>query len=428
MSSAPPGTPPGSAHSGMPGMLGLLGPGTLANPYAMYEMLHGMGSIVFMPGLFHIGAWIVGSHSACSQILRGRGFGKEGQKVLAPEILARLPQEAVELAERRRNSMLFRDPPDHTRLRGLVNQAFTPRTVERLRPHIAEIADQLIDAMVAEGKGGADLIADFAFPLPIIVIAELLGVPPADRDQFKAWSTELTHGLRPDVTTEQIQNATRAIQAMDKYLEAVIDERRRAPRADLISELVAAQSEGDKLTMAELTTTCRLILTAGHETTVNLIGNGMLALLSNPAARTELAASAAAGSDEALLHNAVEELLRYDSPVQMTMRFCYQDTALGSHTIKRGDVVITVLGAANRDPAQYPEPGRLDLRRENAHTHLSFGQGIHYCLGASLARLEGALAVSALLRRLPRLALTEQPLTWRSNPVLRGLTTLPVTF
>ena len=417
---------PAAAHGGMTGMLGLLGPGTLANPYPMYEMLHGAGSIVFMPGLFHIGAWIVGSHSACSQILRGRGFGKEGQKVLAPEILARLPQEAVELAERRRNSMLFRDPPDHTRLRGLVNQAFTPRTVERLRPHIAEIAEQLIDAMVEKerekGPGSADLITDFAFPLPIIVIAELLGVPPADRDQFKAWSTELTHGLRPDVTSEQIQSATRAIQAMDKYLEAVIEDRRRTPRADLISELVAAQSEGDKLTMAELTTTCRLILTAGHETTVNLIGNGMLALLSNPAARTELA------GDAALLPGAVEELLRYDSPVQMTMRFCYQDTALGSHAIKRGDVLITVLGAANRDPAQYPEPGRLDLRRENAHTHLSFGQGIHYCLGASLARLEGALAVSALLRRLPGLALTGQPLTWRSNPVLRGLTALPVTL
>jgi hypothetical protein len=413
---------PEAARSDVAGVLGLLGPGTLANPYPMYEMLHGAGSTVFMPGLFQIGAWVIGSHSACSQILRSKSFGKEGHKVLLPEVLARLPQEAVELAERRRNSMLFRDPPDHTRLRGLVSQAFTPRIVERLRPHIAEIAEQLIDAMESRGTGRADLIADFGFPLPIIVIAELLGVPPADRDQFKAWSTELTHGLRPDVTPALIQSATRAVQAMDTYLEAVIEERRRAPRADLISELVSAQSEGDKLTMAELTTTCRLILTAGHETTVNLIGNGMLALLQNPAARAELAA------EPTLLPNAVEELLRYDSPVQMTMRFSYQDTPVGSHTIKRGDVVITVLGAANRDPAQFPEPNRLDLRRENAHTHLSFGQGIHYCLGASLARLEGALALSALLRRLPRLALAEQPLSWRSNPVLRGLTSLPVTL
>ena len=409
---------PATQHGGMTGMLGMLGPGTLANPYAFYEMLHGMGSIVFLPNLFHIGAWIVGSHSACSQILRSKHFGKEGQKVLAPEVLAKLPQEAVELAERRRNSMLFRDPPDHTRLRGLVSQAFTPRTVERLRPHIAEIAERLIDAMVE--KGSADLITDFAFPLPIIVIAELLGVPPADRAQFKAWSTDLTHGLRPDVTPAEIQTATRAIQAMDSYLEAVIEERRKQPRADLISELVQAQSEGDKLTMAELTTTCRLLLTAGHETTVNLIGNGMLALLADPAARAELAA------DPALLPGAVEELLRYDSPVQLTMRFSYQDTALGGHTLKRGDVVITVLGAANRDPAQFPDPNRLDLRRENAHTHLSFGQGIHYCLGAALARLEGQVVINSLVQRFGAMEIVTDPVTYREHFVLRGLKELQV--
>jgi hypothetical protein len=409
-------------------MLGMLGPQLLADPYRFYERLHGMGSVIFVPGLFGIGAWVVGSYGSCQLVLRGKSFGKEGAKVVPAEVLARIPQESVELAERRRNSMLFRDPPDHTRLRSLVNQAFTPRTIEQLRPHIAEIADQLIDAMTgtrdgaAGGQGSADLIGEFAFPLPITVIAELLGVPPADRDRFKAWSTALAGGLHPAATPEDIRRAGQAAAAIDAYVLTVVEERRREPRPDLISALVQVQSEGDKLSEAELAATCRLILTAGHETTVNLIGNGMRALLLHPEAREALT------KEPALLPSAIEELLRYDSPVQMTVRFCYQDTALGPHHIKRGDLVITLLGAANRDPAQFPDPDRLDLRRENAHTHLSFGLGIHYCLGASLARVEGELALSALLRRLPSLSLTKEPLIYRDNLVLRGLKSLPVAF
>jgi cytochrome P450 len=287
--------------------------------------------------------------------------------------------------------------------------------VERLRPHIAAIADQLLDA----AGPSFDLIRDFAFPLPIIVISELLGVPPADRDRFKAWSTDITRGLEPQPTAEDLTAVARAIDALDAYMSEVIEERRRAPRADLISDLVQAHEEGDRLSMRELLATCRLILTAGHETTVNLIGNGFLALLRHPDQRAALAA------DPSLLPGAIEETLRYDSPVQMTLRFAMEDMQLGKHAVKTGDLVLVLVGAANRDPDVFADPDRLDVGRTNAHQHLSFGAGIHYCLGASLARLEGELAIGALLRRRSDLTLSGTP-THRRNVVLRGLVTFPV--
>jgi pimeloyl-[acyl-carrier protein] synthase len=397
-----------------------LGPQFLIDPYPFYEALRGADPVLWRPDLFGLGAWLVTSHAACSAALRSKQFGKEGNRVLPPEKLANIPQESTEVIERRKGNMLFRDPPDHTRLRGLVNQAFTPRTVEGLRPHIAEIAEHLLSAVQA--RGHADLIRDFAFPLPIIVIAELLGVSPADRDQFKAWSTDLTQGINLGASMEDLTRTGRAVTALSEYLTQVIEDRRRAPRADLISELVRVQDAGDRLSTDELLGTCRVILTAGHETTVNLISNGTLALLRHP---DQLAALAA---DPSLMENAVEELLRYDSPVQITMRFAMEDAPLGAHTARRGDLVILLLGAANRDPEHFPDPARLDLGRENAHSHLSFGGGIHYCLGASLARLEGELALGALLRRMPKLSLAPGEVTWRSHMVLRGPKALPVTF
>lgn len=328
-------------------------------------------------------------------------------------MLARIPQEASNLAERRKHSLLFRDPPAHTRLRGLVNLAFTPRTVERLRPHIAAIADELLDRALEHAPAAFDLIRDVAFPLPIIVISELLGVPPEDRERFKAWSTDLTRGLEPSATADDLELVTRAIDDLDGYMRAVIEERRRDPRHDLVSELVRAHEADDALSMEELLATCRLILTAGHETTVNLIGNGALALLRH-------------GDPRAPITDAtIEELLRFDSPVQMTMRFAFEDTEVGRHTIKAGDLVILVLGAGNRDPDVFAEPDRLDPARANADKHLSFGAGIHYCLGASLARLEGALALGALFRRRPDLAIAGD-LSWRRSLVLRGLARFPV--
>ena len=393
----------------------LMTPERLADPYPLYAQLRALDPVFRAPGAFGVGAWIVTGHALCSQLLRSKQMSKEGDRVVAPEVLAQIPQEGAELAARRKDSMLFRDPPAHTRLRGLVNQAFTPRTVERLRPHIAEIAEQLLDA----AGPSFDLIRELAFPLPIIVISELLGVPPADRDQFKAWSTDVTRGLEPSPTADDLAAVTRALDALDQYLSGVIEERRRAPRADLISDLVEVHEAGDRLSMGELLATCRLILTAGHETTVNLIGNGVLALLRNPEQRAALTA------DPSLLGGAVEEMLRYDSPVQMTLRFALEDTPLGRHTVKRGDLVVILVGAGNRDPEVFADPDRFDACRPNAHQHLSFGAGIHYCLGAPLARLEGEIAIGALLRRRPALALADTP-THRRNVVLRGLVSLPV--
>ena len=403
-----------------------MGPEFLADPYPAYERLRALDPVLWVPGIFGIGAWVVTEHATCNAVLRDKRFGKQANKVLPPEAIALIPQEAAAIVERRKHSMLFRDPPDHTRLRGLVNQAFTPRTVEQLRPHIAEIAGQLVDALEGKlraGDGSVDLIRELAFPLPIIVIAELLGVPPEDRDRFKQWSTVLTQGLNPGAGADVFKRVGAAARELDDYLAVVIDARRREPRADLISELVRVHEGTDRLSIDELTATCRLILTAGHETTVNLIGNGTLALLRNEAQRDLLA------GDPSLLQGAVEEMLRFDSPVQMTSRFAYEDCHIGGKDVPRGAMMLLLLGAANRDPGVFPEPQRFDVRRENAHANIAFGAGIHYCLGAPLARVEGEVAFAALLSRLPRLALAggAPPLEWRENVVLRGLRALHVT-
>ena len=396
-------------------------PEILADPYVFYRALHAADPVLAAPGAFGLDAWMVTDHAVCSSVLREqKRYIKEGEQLLPPEKLQRIPAATGELSERRRANMLFRDPPAHTRLRGLVQKAFTPRTIERLRPHIAEIAESLVAAVAARGR--MDLIREFAFPLPIIVIAELLGVPAADRDRFKAWSTDMTLGLQLAPSDLELARTKKAVDALDAYMRGVIEERRAEPRNDLISELVRVQEAGDRLSMEELLATCRLLLTAGHETTVNLIGNGMLALLRHPDARATLAA------DQARLPNAVEELLRWDSPVQMTMRFAVDEGPLGRHTHKRGDLVVLLLGAANRDPAHFDEPDRLDLARGNAQSHLAFGGGIHYCLGAALARLEGEIAIGTLLRRLQSLALADEPIVWRKHFVLRGLQHLHVTF
>jgi len=399
-----------------PPLLAMMSPELLSNPYPMTAKLRAVSPVLRTSALFGLDGFLVTSHAGCSAVLRSKHFGKEGQRVLPPDKLAMIPQEGVELAEKRRHSMLFADPPNHTRLRGLVSQAFTPRTVERLRPRIAAITEELLDAVGDD----FDLIREVAFPLPIVVIAELLGVPSEDKEQFKAWSTILTRGLDPGATPDELGPIVGALNELDAYLTGVIEERRRAPRQDLISDLVRAQEAGDQLSMPELLATCRVILTAGHETTVNLIGNGMLALLNHPGERDRLIA------DPSLMPGAVEELLRYDSPVQMTLRFTFEETVIGGQTAKPGDLVVALLGAANRDPEVFADPDRLDVTRKNASQHLSLGGGIHYCLGAALARLEGEIAIGAILRRRPNLALDGTPLTWRRNVVLRGVTSLPV--
>jgi len=269
-----------------------------------------------------------------------------------------------------------------------------------------------------------DLIEDLAYPLPVTVICEMLGVPTADRDVFKQWSSDIARSLDAAILpadSEAIPRGRDARAALSEYLSSLIATRRKNPRADLLSALIAAEEEGNKLTEGELLSTCMLLLIAGHETTVNLIGNGVLSLLQHPDQMRVLR------EDPALTQTAVEELLRFDAPVQRTGRLTNTDVEIGGRQIAKGSTVVAVIGAANRDPAHFADPDRLNVaRRENRH--IAFGFGIHFCLGAPLARVEGQIAIGTLMRRMPDLALTSQTPEWRESSLLRGLKTLPVTF
>jgi cytochrome P450 len=312
-------------------------------------------------------------------------------------------------------SMLSTDPPDHTRLRRLVSRVFTTRRVELLRPRVQEIADALLDAMA--GADTVDLVGDYAFPLPVSVICELLGVPVEDRDRFRRWSTDL---LVTPVDEESVRTSMEARRSLFGYLRELVDRKRAAPGDDLLSALVEAEGE-QRLTDEEVVAMGVLLLVAGHETTVNLIGTGVLLLLRNP---DQLAALLA---DPALLPSAIEEFLRFDGPVMLGVtRFATDDIEIGGVRIPAGEIVMLSVGAANRDPARFDRPDIVDIsRRDNRHA--AFGHGIHVCLGAALARLEGEIAIGSVLRRFPDLALAtdEADLVWRRS-VIRGLQALPV--
>jgi cytochrome P450 len=316
-------------------------------------------------------------------------------------------------------SMLVSDPPDHTRLRALVQKAFTPRMIEQLRPRIIAIVGELLDRIAAKG-GHFDLIEDLAYPLPVVVIAELLGVPATDRATFHDWSAAVAASLDPLVSSEMAERAADSRTALHAYFRSIIAERRREPKSDLISALVAVEERGDILSEPELVVMCNLLLIAGHETTVNLIGNGVLALLRNPDQFERLR------STPELLGTAIEELLRYDSPVQLTGRIVKQPVTISGQPIPAGDWVLPLLGAANHDPAQFTDPDKLDLSR-NPNPHVAFGRGIHFCLGAPLARVEGQIAIGALIRRFPKLSLAGAPVR-RDQITLRGLKSLPLSI
>ncbi|RFU87883.1 cytochrome P450 [Streptomyces triticagri] len=320
------------------------------------------------------------------------------------------------------------DPPDHTRLRRLVSKAFTPRRVARFAPRVQELTDELIDGFA--GKGAADLIHEFAFPLPIYAICDLLGVPREDQDDFRDWAgMMIRHGGGPR------GGVARSVKKMRRYLAELIHRKRAelpevpAPDEDLLSGLIRASDHGEHLTENEAAAMAFILLFAGFETTVNLIGNGTLALLRHPAERERLAAAIAAG-DDSLLDTGIEELLRYDGPVEVaTWRFATEPLTVGGQSIAAGDPVLVVLAAADRDPERFRDPDVLDLTRRD-NQHLGYGHGIHYCVGAPLARLEGRTAVETLLRRLPdlRLAVNPDDLRWRGGLIMRGLRTLPVEF
>ncbi|MEV1045332.1 cytochrome P450 [Streptomyces sp. NPDC049916] len=314
------------------------------------------------------------------------------------------------------------DPPDHTRLRRLVSKAFTPRRVAEFAPRVQELTDRLIDGFVE--KGEADLIHDFAFPLPIYAICDLLGVPPEDQDDFRDWAgMMIRHGGGPR------GGVARSVKKMRGYLAELIHRKRENPGDDLISGLIRASDHGEHLTENEAAAMAFILLFAGFETTVNLIGNGTYALLRHPAQRARLEASLAAG-ESGLLATGVEELLRFDGPVELaTWRYATEALTLGGQEIAAGDPVLVVLAAADRDPERFAAPDTLDLARSD-NQHLGYGHGIHYCLGAPLARLEGQAALATLLRRLPGLRLAAEPadLRWRGGLIMRGLRTLPVEF
>jgi cytochrome P450 len=317
--------------------------------------------------------------------------------------------------------MLFMDAPAHTRLRSLASAAFTPRRVEVLRGHIQEIVDSLIDKV--ERQGRMDLIADLAAPLPAIVTAEMLGVPVSDHQQLKMWSADFAEMLgnfqhNPD----RVPRVSRSTKEMAAYFSSAIKEQRTQPREGLINSLLTAEIGGDRLTDEEVIANTIVTMVGGQETTTNLIGNGVLSLLRNPGQLEKLR------SDLTLIPSAVEELLRYESPSQHTARLAPQDTALGGKPIRRRQAVIAVMAAGNRDPERFPDPDRLDITRTD-NRHLAFGWAAHFCFGAPLARIEGQIAFSTILRRLPNLALEPAaPIEWRTNLGLRGLKALAIRF
>ncbi|WP_326565957.1 cytochrome P450 [Amycolatopsis rhabdoformis] len=384
-----------------------------ADPYPLYRAWREEAPVAeIAPGFL-----VVSGLAEGTDVVRDPAFGHPEPEVLDPATLH--PDDLVDADGRPVVSFLGLNPPDHTRLRRLVSKAFTPRTVERLRPRVEDITARLIAELI--DAGSADLMTALAAPLPIEVISEMLGVPMADRSRFAEWSHALARALDPAflVADDVLVAAGNAGREFNAYFRALAAERRRSPGEDLLSDLVAVTDQGDKLTEAELLVTLTLLLVAGHETTTNLIGNGVLALLRTDDGLRSL------GAGGELAANAVEEVLRHDSPVQLTSRVALQPTHIGSTAVAPGTQAIVLIGAANRDPATHPSPDTFDPTREPSR-HLAFGQGIHFCLGSPLARLEGATAFRELARHTPTLRLAGTP-TWNPTVTMRGLSALPVT-
>jgi cytochrome P450 len=402
-----------------PPRVDLFDPTFKADPYPTYSELRSSAPVhrVTLPD--GRGVWLITRYEDVLAVFKDRRFVKNWRKVLTPEQLAQIPP-IPEVMEPLTTNMLDTDPPDHERLRALVSKAFTPRLIERMRPRVQAIADALLDEV--QDRGEMDLIDDYAFPLPITVIAELLGVPAEDRNSFREWSDAAVSG---DASQEYMERILIPhMQAFTDYLRQMFEEKRKNPKDDLISALVRTEEAGDKLSEGELLGMVFLLLVAGHETTVNLIGNGVLALLQHPDQLKKLR------DDPSLTKPAVEELLRYNGPVETsTERFAREDVTIGETVIPRGEMVLVVIAAADRDPERFPEPDALNITRSD-NKHLAFGKGIHHCLGAPLARMEGQIAIATLLRRMPGLRLKGSPesLSWRPGMVLRGLHGLPVEF
>ncbi len=401
----------------------LMRPEGRADPYPLLRKVQRRAPVIFVPS--H--NWIITRYADASAVMRDPRFSSDQHtRFLRPGVEERWraymdahPERGVRLS----SSMLFKDGADHERLRDLVSKVFTPRMIEGLRPRVQLLADELLDAV--EPAGRMDLIADFAFPIPVTIICELLGIPAEDRADFRDWTARVARSLDPSTNETEEQEIGRAgdeaSAAFGAYFRELITRRRSEPRDDVVSALISAQDGEDKLTTDELLATFVLLLVAGHETTTNLIGNGTLALLRHP---DELARLRADLSPDAV-KVAVEELLRYEPPVSGVLRIATEDIPIGGTVIPAGHDALVIIAAANRDPSVFADPDRLDVRRAD-NRHLTFSGGPHFCLGAPLARLEGQIAFATLFRRFPNLELeTEEP-EWRETFTLRGLKQLPV--
>lgn len=395
------------------GLEELLGAVDVVDPYPLWQSLLEAGPVVAPDGSYAL----LSSHEDCDAVLRSTSVSSDRRNSTRwQQVSATLPEQEREALDRRR-SFLFMDPPDHTRLRRLVSKAFTPRVVERLQPLVEQLSRDLLDAAVARGR--LELVADLAYPLPVAVISAMLGVPAQDHERFAGWSEVLARALDDTLSVgspEDMAVRLRAVEQFRAYFLELAEQRRRAPTEDLLSALVAAEDAGDRLTSDELVSTAMLLLVAGHETTVSLISNGALALLRHPELQPRLAA------DPSLAAGAVEEVLRLDPPVQMTMRIPLEDLEVPGGTVQAGGAVVLLLAAAGRDPAQHADPLRFDPARNTPNLALSAGP--HYCLGAALARLEARVVLGDLARRLVDPEVEE--LTYRDNRVLRGPATLRI--
>ncbi len=392
----------------------LLDPQVRANPYPLFHRLRTEDPVHWDP---FIHAWVVTRYADVITVLHHF----LAYKPAPPEVLKGMGLSALDpLAKVMMKQMLFMDPPAHTRLRGLAAKVFTPYRMEKLRLHIRDIISSLLDKV--QSKDRMDVLADFAEPLPAIVTAELLGLPASDFKQLKLWSADFAERLgnfhqNPD----GMQRVLQSLQDMRDYFEAAVREIKQHPREGLIDSFLTAEIDGDRLTMEEVVANSIITMVGGQETTTNLIGNGLLALLRNRDVLEDLR------SDLSLIPSAVEELLRYEAPSQYTSRIAPEDVEIGGKTIRKGQATIVVMAAANHDPQRFADPDRIDIRRKD-NRHLAFGWATHFCFGAPLARIEGQEAFEALLRRLPDLALEPGPLLWRRNLGLRGLEALPITF
>jgi cytochrome P450 len=394
-------------------------PGFFDNPYEQYRRLREDDPVrpALVPG------WILFRYDDCVRLLRDPTLSVEDENVIGDSQRAALVAEFMGDREPRgRRAILNLDPPDHDRIRRLVSYAFTPKRIQAMRPRVEQLVTDALDAV--SDRGEMDVIADLAFPLPFQVISEMLGMPEgADRARLRTWSSALVRTLEPIIGPDDVAAAVEASDAMNDYVHDVLEWKRKEPGNDLLSAMIEAEEGGDRLTDEELRDQVVLLYIAGHETTVNLIGNGTLALLRNPDQLVRLR------DDPTLDQNAIEELLRYDSPVQFSRRITMTPIAIGGHEIEAGSFVLTCLGAANHDPERWGESAdELDLGRDGAALHVSFGSGIHHCLGAALARVEGQCAIPALVRRFPDLALATDSPQWNGRIVLRGLQRLPVSF